>query len=344
MAGISQGYGQFRAHNQPPDGPYVLPAPSSETYVHPGSAYNVPNQSIGPSQGSPWPGLFFGSNAYRSATEQQLRDQALQAFRVYQPGQDGQMWGSPIGYGPTTWSGPPAVYPTGYGPPHSAQTTAIPVCPVIPLQPYAVPSSTFHENANGTLVNVSQGAVTTEDRGIVVHNLNYGANQSDVEAYFKPAGEIERCRINRRDSSKQCSAILTFRTKDQAVSAIDRFDHKHFLGREIRVRADTQTFTVEETRSGNAESSSNPIARSPDEIRRPVIVDGSVDASGSECSSPSSATRKAKGFTEGEIDLQESGSLNTDNLPDEKVNRNRAIETKGPSSSKKRAKKVAKGK
>ena len=299
---LSRGYAPSATGNSLQNSPIpqYTSALSAQGYLPPSaSMYNIQSHNAGLSYMSSMSRTSFGNSTHPLATEQQLRDQAWQAFRLYQPGQDGQEWEPNLNYRSPLWSASKPMISTGYSPSPMMPMFDPSMNPVELSLSYSVPDKVYHMNPDGTLVNVSQGTVTTVGRGIFVQNLKYEAKQNELEAHFGQAGEIERCVIKKQSDSKQWSAVITFRYKNHATLAIEMFDGTQFLGRQIRVRKDTQASTIDKPQIDKSKTATSPTTRSLDQIRRPVIVDGSVDLSSNEYGSRTTTRQKSKAHGKG---------------------------------------------
>ena len=134
-------------------------------------------------------------------------------------------------------------------------------------------SPAYHANPNGTLVNIRHGSITVQPRGVHIRNLNHDANPKDVEEYFRSAGEIRDCQVRSSRKSKQCTAVVSFHSEQEAQLAVQRLDGTMFMGRRIEVKLDQDDGVVESSRSKldcKAISQEEPTSPS----RGPIIAHG----------------------------------------------------------------------
>ena len=143
---------------------------------------------------------------------------------------------------------PPAEYgfinPTAMPPAYGT-----PICyPGIPnTQPIPVAPPPIHTNTNGTPINVVQGALHIESRGVFVHNLSHDATPKNVEDLFGQVGPVVLCDLRKgADRGKRCNATVVFSSEEEAKAARDRFHDKTFMGRKISVRLDKETTLTQE--------------------------------------------------------------------------------------------------
>ncbi|KAK5113509.1 hypothetical protein LTR62_003378 [Meristemomyces frigidus] len=115
-------------------------------------------------------------------------------------------------------------------------------------------------------VNIRNGLVRTEVRGVFVSGLSYQARPNDVEALFEKAGEISRCDVQKDTSTGRSKgkATIKYTTAAGAAQAISLLDGRTYLGMKLKVRADTETTPVS--------APPNPLAS---RSSQPVIVNGS---------------------------------------------------------------------
>lgn len=152
------------------------------------------------------------------------------------------------------------VYPTQYlaTPTTLAQAYYSVPAPVPPLNmlayPHPQPPGPVYSPAgpNGMLVNVSNGAVMTESRGIFIGNLNYQIKQHELESLIKKAvgddAKPIRCDINKdaRTGRPKGSATALFASKEQAQLAIQKLNGKRHMGLKLICRPDKTTTTLAE--------------------------------------------------------------------------------------------------
>ena len=143
----------------------------------------------------------------------------------------------PAEYGFTNPSAMPPAFGTPMYYPGIPNTESIPVA-----------SNSMHTNTNGTPINVAQGALPIESRGVFVHNLSHEATPKDVEDLFSQVGPVALCDVRKgADRGKRCNATVVFSSEGEAKAARDRFHDKPFMGRKISVRLDKETTLTQET-------------------------------------------------------------------------------------------------
>ncbi|KAF1913714.1 hypothetical protein BDU57DRAFT_319571 [Ampelomyces quisqualis] len=124
-------------------------------------------------------------------------------------------------------------------------------------QAYSVPSPypsytpltqmpVYSTNSYGLPVNVRNGAVLTEARGIFIQNLDYKCTMSDLYSLLLTVGQPVDYRLLRdsRTGVFKGSATATFGSQDQAKRAAYCLDRVEHMGMKISVRMDKQTTAV----------------------------------------------------------------------------------------------------
>ena len=239
---------------------------------------------------------------YAGISIEQLQDQACQIARLYQPSQDGQVWmNHTLAYSSlwTTSMITPSV--TAFS---SLQSPTVMPYPVTyprlasfashPPQPHA-----YHTNPNGTVVNTSWGAIPINDsRAVLIRNLHHEATPQAIKAHFSTVGEPESCDINVNSSNRRkCSALLTFRTPEEARAAVSLFHGTKFLDREIQAEVAKEDNSAGEGRRTVSDASSTRSGQGP------IIANGSDGDPGESGSvgSPQSGRRREKGKGKGKL-------------------------------------------
>lgn len=101
--------------------------------------------------------------------------------------------------------------------------------------PYYMPSPT-----TGTAVNVGQGAIRTEVRGVFVSNIDFKAKPEDILRHFGRAGQIVKCQLQKdpvTDKSKG-NATVQYATTKEAKRAVDLFNDEKWMSMRLKVRLD----------------------------------------------------------------------------------------------------------
>jgi len=118
--------------------------------------------------------------------------------------------------------------------------------PAAIMQYAAPPVPAYSQSSGGLPVNLSQGAVITESRGIFIHGLNYNAGHEDIVSLINGLGLLFRKIKIFRDShgaSKGC-ATVEFKSKRDAQSAVTRLNDGIHMGKQLTVRLDADPTIV----------------------------------------------------------------------------------------------------
>jgi len=119
--------------------------------------------------------------------------------------------------------------------PHGAASETVRMIPPVPA---------IINNSSGLPINLSQGAVQTESRGIFIGNLPYSTNWRDLRGHLSSAGRIIRCDVPRKPNNKgRGYATVLFTSAEDAARACEMFNGTIFQGRPMRVRLDTYANT-----------------------------------------------------------------------------------------------------
>jgi hypothetical protein len=136
----------------------------------------------------------------------------------------------------------------------------------------------------GIHVNVGQGTVKTEVRGVFISNIDYEAGTKELERFFSRAGEIVCCRLQRDPVTEKSrgNATVQYTTANDARNAVRLFNDEKHMSMRLRVRLDRGAIatgvpipSTGSSRSGGTTGTTRPARQSPDGTE-PVIVDGSV--------------------------------------------------------------------
>jgi RNA recognition motif-containing protein len=141
-----------------------------------------------------------------------------------------------------------------------------------------VPSST------GTHVNVGQGAIKTEVRGIFVSNVDYKATSKDLQRYFGRAGEIVKCQLQKDPATGKSkgNATVQYAVAKDAQNAVRMFNSEQYMSMRLKVRLDKEPVAVGMPSASSSSSRTNGTAsngRSVQQSRHnadPIIVNGST--------------------------------------------------------------------
>ena len=190
---------------------------------------------------------------YQRSSQQELRDVTIasEMFSRFHISPTNQVRPSQM-MGHTS---PVSPFPTlTYG--FTNATSLVPVYGGVPMVYTGIPNTQppqpaphpMHKNDDGTPINVAQGFVPIESRGVYVHNLSRDATSKDLEDLFRQVGHVERCEVSKGpDKGKQCKATIAFSSEGEARAATKNFDGKVFMGRALAVRLNKDSTKTQET-------------------------------------------------------------------------------------------------
>lgn len=141
-----------------------------------------------------------------------------------------------------------------------------------PMLPMSARPPVYTGNAAGLPVNVRQGAVRTEARGVFVAGLNYCASEKDIKAYFSRAGQIVKVADLRIDGSTRKSkgnCTIQYTTAAEARKAIELFHKQEFMNMQLNVREDKSRVAIDAPPNRTTSQASRSSAAGP------IIVNGS---------------------------------------------------------------------
>ncbi|KAF8542928.1 hypothetical protein BDD12DRAFT_875620 [Trichophaea hybrida] len=91
----------------------------------------------------------------------------------------------------------------------------------------------------GLPINLSNGAVVTEPRGIHVRNLPYDISWKELRDHLQKAGTIVRCEVPKGSNGRgKGYGTVLFKTQQEADCCLDMFNGSTLKGREIWMRRD----------------------------------------------------------------------------------------------------------
>lgn len=167
---------------------------------------------------------------------------------------------------------PYAVPPTQYMPvqpgyPYStySSTTSYPVPPVYatqaPMMPQIVAQPpVYSASNNGMPVNIRDGAMLTEARGIFIQNLSYKVGSDELKSLLYSVGRPVDCKVHRdRSGVSKGVATAKFASTHEAQLAVTHLNRKSHRGMTLKVRLDQATTVV-------------------GQVGPPLVVNGSVGA------------------------------------------------------------------
>jgi RNA recognition motif-containing protein len=124
----------------------------------------------------------------------------------------------------------------------------------------------------------SLSSTSNEGRTVYVYNLPHTISQQALKDHLAPAGVVDRCLVKedrQRSSKYKLTAVATFRTPQQAQTAIDRFNRSVWKGYEIKVKLDRGPTTS----GASGVRNSKATARGKEDQRElregPLVVNGS---------------------------------------------------------------------
>jgi hypothetical protein len=118
--------------------------------------------------------------------------------------------------------------------------------PVAAMQYTAPLVPAYSQSSGGLPVNLGQGAVLTESRGIFVQGLNYSARSSDVASLIHSVG-LRPSKItilkDSRGVSKGCASV-EFESKADAQYGVTHLHGMSHMDKRLTVRFDTESTVV----------------------------------------------------------------------------------------------------
>lgn len=163
------------------------------------------------------------------------------------------------------------------------------------------PSSSFnnnnhHHHQHHHNNNNKNNGNDNKARTLYLYNLPYTVDEQAIKDHLASAGVVDRClvREDRQRSSKyKLTAVVRFRTPQQAQNAINRFNGTTWKGYELRIRLDRGPTVAAPSGPrpssggvGKANNRSSPATRTtvttsrarhsrPDTSEGPLVVNGS---------------------------------------------------------------------
>jgi hypothetical protein len=134
----------------------------------------------------------------------------------------------------------------------------------------------------GTHVNVGQGAIKTEVRGVFISNIDYKAGTRDLQRFFSRAGEIVNCQLQQDSTTGKSkgNATVQYATANDAKNAVRLFNNEKYMGMRLKVRLDKEPVAVgvpsTSSSRANGTASTNRPAQQSRNNTEPIIVNGSV--------------------------------------------------------------------
>jgi RNA recognition motif-containing protein len=94
-------------------------------------------------------------------------------------------------------------------------------------------------------VNIRDGAILTEARGVFIQNLSYKVGSEELKALLQTAGRPLDCKIHRdRTGVSKGVATAKFASSHEAQFAVSHLNKKSYGGMILKVRLDQDTTVV----------------------------------------------------------------------------------------------------
>lgn len=142
----------------------------------------------------------------------------------------------------------------------------------------------YVSSSTGTHVNVSQGAIKTEVRGIFVSNVDYKATSKDLQRYFGRAGEIVKCQLQKDPATGKSkgNATVQYAVAKDAQNAVRMFNGEKCMSMRLKVRLDKEPVAIGMPSAGSSSSRTNGNGSNGRTVQQsrnnaePIIVNGST--------------------------------------------------------------------
>jgi hypothetical protein len=142
----------------------------------------------------------------------------------------------------------------------------------------------YVSSSTGTHVNVSQGAIKTEARGIFVSNVDYKASSKDLQRYFGRAGEIVKCQLQKDPATGKSkgNATVQYAVAKDAQNAVRMFNSEQYMGMRLKVRLDKEPVAIGMPSAGSSSRTNGSAAGNGRTVQQnrnnaePIIVNGST--------------------------------------------------------------------
>ncbi|KAL1656867.1 hypothetical protein SLS61_000663 [Didymella pomorum] len=128
------------------------------------------------------------------------------------------------------------------------------------MQPVVVQPPVYSASNSGMPVNIRDGAVLTESRGIFIQNLSYKVGSDELKNLLYTVGRPVDCKVHRdRSGISKGVATAKFASTHEAQLAVTHLNRKPHRGMTLKVRLDQDTTVV-------------------GQVGPPLVVNGSVGA------------------------------------------------------------------
>jgi hypothetical protein len=114
-----------------------------------------------------------------------------------------------------------------------------------PMQPMAVQPPVYSASNSGMPVNIRDGAVLTESRGIFIQNLSYKVGSDELKSILYTVGRPVGCKVHRhRSGVSKGVATAEFASTHEAQLAVTHLNRKQHEGMTLKVRLDQNKTVV----------------------------------------------------------------------------------------------------
>lgn len=117
-------------------------------------------------------------------------------------------------------------------------TTSAAYYPTMPAM--TAPAAPPMTNEHGLPVNIANGVVRTESRGVHISGLVWGVSENDIRELVRPYGRPQAVEV------KRSSATIRFGSVEEARQVIERLDQIRFHERRITVKEDRESTPVQD--------------------------------------------------------------------------------------------------
>ena len=131
---------------------------------------------------------------------------------------------------------------------------------ISPIPPVATQPPVYSASNSGIPVNIREGAMLTEARGIFIQNLSYKVGSDELKNLLCTVGRPVDCKVHRdRSGVSKGVATAKFASMHEAQLAVTHLNRKPHRGMTLKVRLDQDTTVV-------------------GQVGPPLVVNGSVGA------------------------------------------------------------------
>jgi hypothetical protein len=139
----------------------------------------------------------------------------------------------------------------------------------------------YVSSPTGTHVNVGQGVIKTEVRGVFVSNIDYKAGTRDLQRFFSRAGEIVNCQLQKDPATGKSkgNATVQYAAANDAKNAVRLFNNEKYMGMRLKVRLDKEPVAVGVPAASSSRSAgtanTNRTTQQSRNSTEPIIANGS---------------------------------------------------------------------